>query len=484
MPEVSLLSSSRPRPVRNPHPDSPSGTGRGGRPRGFPHQRAFLSALATGCLHLFLCLLPWFLPGGVHASVADLLGLGSRAVAMGGAYTALADDFSSVFYNPAGLSGARDSSLTVGGLWAKPWFYSQSPGQPGSYPHLYSTGALYLGVATNLGHLTGYGQLSPWTLGLCLYLPVERALLADIPNESSEKKFIFYLDQSQVLAFLMGLSWRVADWLSVGAGVNLLADLRAPNEAFVNVDLKTVIPYLAGWSDLSKNVRPRIMRDAEAKAAPIVGLQARPFSWLRVGVTYRGKFYAETVGSQDILLRFSDFSGRTSLALQTAVLADIHYIHYWNPNQVSGGAGFLVSDSLRLALDLTWADWSDYIDSMWFVPARRFSDTLTPRVGLEYEFGNGILLRGGYYFQPSPVPEQTRESNYLDNDKHVFSAGVGYTFSRLPLLPIWKKPITLEAYVQGARLTSRTYHKEAGYGESLELGGFMLHGGASIELHY
>ena len=52
MPEVSLLSSSRPRPVRNPHPDSPSGTGRGGRPRGFPHQRAFLSALATGCLRV------------------------------------------------------------------------------------------------------------------------------------------------------------------------------------------------------------------------------------------------------------------------------------------------------------------------------------------------------------------------------------------------------------------------------------------------
>jgi len=405
-------------------------------------------------------------------------------VALAGAYTALADDFTSLYYNPAGLSGEPESSMTLGGIWAKPYFYYREAGQPDRVPKLYATGGAYFGVATNLGNLTGYGQLSPWTLGISLYLPVERALLADIPAHSSEKSFLIYRDQNQVLSVLLGLSWKIWDWLSVGVSGNFLADLRAPNEAFVDVDIRTVLPYLLNRGDLIKEVRPRIMRDAEMKVAPVAGVLLHPVQWLRLGVTYRGRFYAETVGTQDILLRFFDFSGRSPLSFQTAVLADIHYVHYWNPQQVSTGAAFSPVDSLWVSLDLTWADWSDYMDSMWYSPAPRFSDNFAPRVGMEYGLHNGIILRAGYYFQASPVPEQTLESNYLDNDKHVVSTGMGYTFSRLPWIPIWKKPLTLDAFFQYTQLVTRTYEKEPGFGSPVRLGGYMLHAGMSLQLHF
>ena len=167
-------------------------------------------------------------PGPARAGVYDLLGLGPRSVALGGAYTALADDFTSLYYNPAGLSGEAESSMTLGGLWAKPYFTYREAGLPSDQvPKLYATASAYLGVSTNLGHLTGYHQLSPWTFGISLYLPVERALMADIPYKSSEKSFIFYRDQSQVLSVLLGLSWKILDWLSVGVSGNFLADLRA-----------------------------------------------------------------------------------------------------------------------------------------------------------------------------------------------------------------------------------------------------------------
>jgi len=423
-------------------------------------------------------------PGPVHAGIYDLLGLGPRPVALGGAYTALADDFTSVYYNPAGLSGEVESSMSLGGLWGKPYFSYHKEGQPDQVPKLYATGGGYLGVATNLGHLTGYHQLSPWTLGISLYLPLERVLLADIPSSSSVESFIFYRDQTQVMSILLGLSWKILDWLSIGVSGNFLADLRAPNEAFVDVDIRTVLPYLFNRGDLVKKVRPRIMRDAEMKASFIAGIQVRPADWLRLGVTYRGKFYSETVGTQDILLRFYDFSGQSPLSLSTAVLADIHYIHYWNPQQVSTGAAFSPVESLWVALDFTWADWSDYVDAMWYVPQLRFSDTFTPRVGVEYGLKNGIMLRAGYFYQPSPVPEQTRESNYLDNDKHVVSTGIGYTFPRLPWIPIWKKPLTVDAFFQYTQLVTRTYRKEPGYGDSISLGGHMLYAGASLRLHF
>ncbi|MEW6444269.1 MAG: outer membrane protein transport protein [bacterium] len=421
-----------------------------------------------------------------HSNVADSLGLGARAVALGGAYTALADDFSAVYYNPAGLRGEKESSLTLGGLWAKPWLYVRQEGEETEHPHLYATGAAFLGVATNLGHLTGYGQLRPWTLGLCLYLPIERALMADIPGQSSDRKFIFYLDDTQVLAILAGLAWEITPWLSVGVSGNFLADLRAPNEAVADVDIRTVLPYLAHLGDLTKEVRPRIMRDTELKVSPIAGVRLQPLSWLTLGLTYRGRIYGETVGTQDILLRFTDFSGESSARLQLAVLGEIHYVHFWKPNQVSAGSAFTLFNSLRIALDLTWADWSDYLDPMWYRPAIGFHDTWTPRLGLEQTFRNGIALRAGYAFQPTPVPDQTRASNYLDCDRHIASLGAGYTFSRIRWLVFWKKPLTLDAYIQYIQLARRTYHKEdpALYGRDLTLGGNLLHGGVSVTLHY
>jgi len=455
-----------------------------------------LPARASRCVRLPR-LGPWFglflalaacgggWPAAARAGVYDLLGLGPRAVALGGAYTALADDFTSVYYNPAGLAGEPESSLTLGGLWAKPYFHYEPSGEPARVPKLYATGAAYLGVATNLGNLTGYRQLAPWTLGISLYLPVERALLAVIPNQSSDPAYIFYLDQTQVLSVLIGASWKILEWLSVGVSGNFLADLRAPNEALVDVDIRTVIPYLLDRGVLVKEVRPRIARDAEMKVSPVAGVQLHPLEWLRIGVTYRGRFYAETVGTQDILLRFPDFSGQSSVVIQSAVLASIHYIHYWNPQQVSAGVAFRPADSLWVALDLTWADWSDYIDPMFYAPSVPFSDTFTPRVGLEYAFRNGPVLRAGYGYQPTPVPEQTGASNYLDNDKHVVSTGIGYTFPRLPSwIPIWKKPLTLDAYFQYTQLVTRTYHKQPGFGPSLELGGYMLDTGMSLRLHF
>ena len=420
-----------------------------------------------------------------QANVAESLGLGARAIGLGNAYTAVADDFSAVYYNPAGLARAPESKLAVGGMWARPSFYYRDDLEGEVRPHLYSTGAAFIGVSTNLGHLTGYTQLQQWTLGFSLYLPIERALLADIPNESSEKKFIFYLDQTQVMAILLGLSWQLHHKVSIGISGNFLADLRAPNEAFVNVEFDTVLPYLIGISDLVKKVRPRIMRDAEIKAAPIVGVQITPFSWLEFGVTYRGRFYAETVGTQDILLRFSDSSGRSSRVLQSAVLADIHYVHYWTPHEVAVGAAVRPRDNLLVACDVTWSDWSQYIDPLWKLPEEEFEDTNTPRVGIEYVYRKALAVRAGYSFQPSPVPEQTGSGNYLDNDKHVVSFGLGYTFSRFPL-PIWKKPLTVDSYVQYQQLVRRVYDKKdpTRFGPDVTFGGHLVHAGIDVVLHY
>jgi long-chain fatty acid transport protein len=58
-----------------------------------------------------------------------------------------------------------------------------------------------------------------------------------------------------------------------------------------------------------------------------------------------------------------------------------------------------------------------------------YSDTVVPRAGVEREIalarGVKALVRGGYFFEPSPAPEQTGEANLYDSSRSVFTLGYG-----------------------------------------------------------
>src|SRR5581483_4800271 len=55
-----------------------------------------------------------------RANPIDAFGLGSLAIAMGGAATAAVDDTSANYYNPAALARGRDLRIDIGYRWAQP----------------------------------------------------------------------------------------------------------------------------------------------------------------------------------------------------------------------------------------------------------------------------------------------------------------------------------------------------------------------------
>ena len=65
---------------------------------------------------LLVVLLAAMLSSRSFANGLNLNGMGSRAVAMGGAFVALADDFSAAFWNPAGLSNFKTRVLGFYGV--------------------------------------------------------------------------------------------------------------------------------------------------------------------------------------------------------------------------------------------------------------------------------------------------------------------------------------------------------------------------------
>ena len=51
--------------------------------------------------------------GAKYAGEAFTLGAGARALALGGAYTAISDDPSGLYYNPAGLASINGRQLLL-----------------------------------------------------------------------------------------------------------------------------------------------------------------------------------------------------------------------------------------------------------------------------------------------------------------------------------------------------------------------------------
>jgi long-chain fatty acid transport protein len=130
---------------------------------------------------------------------------------------------------------------------------------------------------------------------------------------------------------------------------------------------------------------------------------------------------------------------------------------FYSPRQVVFGWAWKPGERFNLSVDLAWLQWSQFKDATLKMAVAigpggtqvnfqevldpGFNDTLLPRAGIEYLAKKWSLfpladrvelkLRGGYYFQKSPVPEQTGLTNFLDSDTHVFSAGLGFALRDL-----------------------------------------------------
>jgi long-chain fatty acid transport protein len=120
------------------------------------------------------------------------------------------------------------------------------------------------------------------------------------------------------------------------------------------------------------------------------------------------------------------------------------------------------------ALGLTFKRWSEYPGSLEPITtgaprpaAPGFSDTLVPRAGLEHAWrlGAGIIaLRGGYFYEPTPVQRAQGAANDLDNNRHVASLGLavgGDAFG---------SAVTLEVFAQAHFLVERDVVKAPSVG--------------------
>lgn len=391
----------------------------------------------------------------------NLFGYGPRAAAMGGAMTAEATDYTSVFYNPALMVERKDVNFG----FAFQWYRMVADVQPKDLAQEVNctncTSPDAVGFSLGLVFPLSGKVKNHLAIGLGLYLPSAVMLRVNAPDPTTPFWYRYHSNPERIVIHT-GVGIKIVEWLKVGLGIQALADLLG-NGANVKVDL------------FSKEVQLRELNSyLGTRVAPVFGLHVSPLDKrLRLGVTFRWemKLLYEIPATVDLA---------TVGTLSFAVTGVAHY----TPHTLSFGAAFDITEQLTVSLDGEWQNWASapspyanllidlsgpLLDGLGLgtaldvtSPAQRpgFADTFGGRLGVEYRLSPRFQARLGGFIRPTPVPKQNvAGTNLLDNTTIGVAGGIGFNFD--DPLEIMANPIQIDIAAQGHFILGREADKDS-----------------------
>jgi len=197
-----------------------------------------------GVIILFLLILPLRLKAGGFA----LEGVGPRALSLGGAYRSLAQDWSAIYWNPAGLAFAERPSLTLSSAFVSPFssviLKTGLLGYDGGYLMKYRiSSAPQTFPIPSFGGVLPFKYYTSWGVGVSLFVPFGLGAkwnLYDPPIGFYEPGFEpdppfpehDWKSKMEVLSLFAGFAGKIGEHISLGVAFGpawISADLQRVN---------------------------------------------------------------------------------------------------------------------------------------------------------------------------------------------------------------------------------------------------------------
>ncbi len=345
---------------------------------------------------------------------------GSRATALGGAFTATADDGSALFYNAAGLSFIEGKTVDVNAMFIRPDFNfggqlsktddlhtGESESQIFPVPGLYYT--------NNGGNQIafGVGLYAPFGLGVKWQDPENW-----IGNRISHDVSI------ETVYVTPAISYRAHETLAVAFGLDI---------AHQNLNLKKFSPE----PDFGTNaIETEIEASSSINITPSLGLMYRPDDKLSLGVMYHFKKTME-FNEQDATLTNVSPTGATWAPTLIAGLGGSEQIASSElnlPDILSVGLAYQLTSQLRTEINYVRFGWSTFEklnldfenDNLDQTIHFNYEDSYQIRVGAEFDINEKFSLMGGYVRDHTPQPLIAVSPLLPDSDRNDYSVGLMY----------------------------------------------------------
>ncbi len=364
---------------------------------------------------------------GAYSNGLNLNGMGAKAISMGGAFIAVADDYSAVFWNPAGLTQMDKANLSI---------FSSIIVPTGTYK--YAPAGIDMETESKMfpaPALTYYKPLSDkLVFGLAVYATSGAGAYWDgtplVPfNTGYPVNTKVYTWESQVMGITFSpvIAYKLSDKFSLGVTLNIQygsLDMNREANGFQFTEEAAGIGFGATFGALFK---------------PSDKFSLGFVFKLPQKVKLKGDIALEGLSAAVPIPGLED-SVETTREITWPMFAGV-------------GIAFKPTDKLTIAADVQYTKWSELDeihattdDAMWntalpFVGKLidgttyelMWDDATQIRVGFDYKVSDKFSIRGGYYNDPAPSPDSTLNILLPSIDYNVFTIGFGYHTEKLIL---------------------------------------------------
>ncbi len=360
--------------------------------------------------------------GAALGSGFNIYEAGARATALGGAFTATADDGSAVFYNPAGIAFLEGTVLDLNLMPVVPdaRFTGAEPPAPAvtgqTVSQSFPIPGVYLTHTTPRGLAFGLGVYAPFGLGVEWEDPATW-----VGRQSSYDVDLATIYVTPVVA------WRISERTAVSIGADVAwCDIElnrysaieyGPQATLVNV----IDSSLDGTSDLH--------------VSPTCGVLVKPLDELSLGFMYHGEKTLNFDDGDATLSNVAPEGLRDAIAAQIAALGGPDHKISTDlrlPAFFSLGVAYQLLPRARLEFDAVRFNWShfDRLELRFDNPLldqtieEQYKDIWQLRLGLDLDVAPRWKAMFGYIHDNTPQPTASISPLLPDADREDFSCGL------------------------------------------------------------
>jgi len=364
---------------------------------------------------------------------------GAKAMGMGFAFTAQADDPSAIYFNPAGIVQLEGQNVMVGVTYIR----ENGADFSGTTPLTFNTGTgLFDTESETQKDLNFFVPNAYWTrkaspnfaYGVGIFSPFGLGQAYENRSTSIFRNQVANVDIMTVVVNPT-VAWKVNDVLSVGAGIDFLYGKASLSQAGV---------VRLGAAPLDQVNIFQLDLDGDGTAWGYnLGVLLTPTENIKVGASYRSSFKLD-IDDADVNLweinstipfvppgpfTAAQVFGGTTFDTRASTTIDL-------PATLALGVAY-IRDRLTLEVDLDWTFWHtfktlaiDIRDNNGLLPdavrPEDWDDVMGINIGAEYRVTDPLALRLGFRWDPTPVPADTMSPLLPDSDRLFYCAGAGY----------------------------------------------------------
>ncbi len=379
-----------------------------------------------------LVLAGWLCPvGAALAGGFNIYEAGARATALGGAFTATADDGSAIFYNPAGIAFLPGTRLDFNLMPIVPG--TEFTGATPPYPpaagktadQIFPIPGLYFTHNPGGDVAYGLGIYAPFGLGVEWAEP-----------ETWVGRFSSYDVHLATVYVTPTVAWRLSPRAALALGLDI-AHCR------IQLNKYSGIPF-GGESELVNVINTELEGTGKLNVSPSGGLLLHPRDDLSLGVMFHAPKILEFEDGDAVLSNVAPAALAAAIDNQIAALGGPEHSVATTlklPWIMSLGAAYQLHERARLEFNAVRFGWSNFraLTLSFDNPAldqtieEDYHNVWQLRFGLDIDAAPGLKVMFGYVHDNSPQPYESMSPLLPDADREDFSCGLQWTRDRWTL---------------------------------------------------